>query len=412
MESSTKASAANGGWKKGFFTIYTGQALSLIGSSAVQFCLIWWLSSETGSALMLSLAGLLAFLPQFLLGPFVGVWVDRFNRKTVIICADLFSGLVAAAFAIIFFFHTPPYWSACVVIGLRAVGSVFHTPAIQAAVPMLVPKEELTRANGWSQFLQSGAYMLGPVLGAAMYAGLTLPVILLSDLLGALITVSTVAMVRIPELTHGQRPKQHFLMEMREGAIVFLRDKKLTIVTVAMTLGMVFFMPLGSLYPLMVSHYFLASTWHASINQIGYAAGMMLGSVAAGSLSKIKNKLLLAMFGFMGASIITFLCGILPATMVGFWLFTLLCLLLGASGNMFNIPFVAYMQATIPPEAQGRAFSLMNSLSSLSMPVGLALAGPMSEQYGVPFWFFVSGIAMVVITGAGILAILPAGKKA
>lgn len=49
--------------------------------------------------------------------------------------------------------------------GLRAIGEVFQTPAVQAVVPLIVPREELVRANAWDQFWQSGALMLGPVLG-------------------------------------------------------------------------------------------------------------------------------------------------------------------------------------------------------------------------------------------------------
>ena len=81
-------------WKRNFLTIAGGQTVSLIGSAAVQFSLIWWLASETGSPIMMSIAGVFAFLPQLILGPFVGVWVDRLSRKTVIIAADLFIGLV------------------------------------------------------------------------------------------------------------------------------------------------------------------------------------------------------------------------------------------------------------------------------------------------------------------------------
>ena len=233
-------------WKKGFLTIASGQTISLIGSSAVQFSLIWWLASETASPLMMSLAGLLAFLPQILLGPFAGVWVDRLSRKTVIICADLFIGLVAAIFAISFFIWTPPYWSACVALGIRAVGTVFHTPAIQAAIPMLVPKEELVRANGWNQFMQSGAYMLGPVLGAAMYASLPLPVILFSDMVGAVVASISVAVVNIPEIDHERQTRPDFIGEIKEGIVIYWRDKKLSIVTLATAVGMVFFMPLST----------------------------------------------------------------------------------------------------------------------------------------------------------------------
>ena len=95
-------------WKRKFYTIAAGQAVSYIGSSAVQFALIWWLTKETGSALMLSLAGLFAALPQTILGPFAGVWVDRLKRKTVMIAADLFTGFVALVFAGAFFsVHRP-----------------------------------------------------------------------------------------------------------------------------------------------------------------------------------------------------------------------------------------------------------------------------------------------------------------
>ncbi len=398
METPTNHQAADRGWKKGFFTIFTGQALSLIGSSAVQFSLIWWLSSETESAMMLALAGLLAFLPQLVLGPFAGVWVDRLKRKTVIIWADLFTGLVAAGFAAVFFFRTPPYWSACVILGVRAIGGVFHTPAIQAAVPMLVPKDELTRANGWSQFLQSGAFMLGPVLGAAMYASLTLPVILLTDLLGAIIAVLTVAPVKIPELEHERPEKPHLFREIKEGITIFLKDRRLTIVTASMTLSMIFFMPLGTLHPLMVSNYFRATAWHASIAQIVYAAGMMGGAVLAGSLGRFKNRLIQVQAGIFLLGILSLFCGILPQSMFGFWLFVLLCLLLGATGNLYNIPFVAYLQESIPLEAQGRAFSLMGSLMSFTLPLGLVAAGPVSEAYGVTVWFIIAGIAVMAIT--------------
>ena len=89
-------------WKRNFLTIAGGQTVSLIGSAAVQFSLIWWLASETGSPIMMSIAGVFAFLPQLILGPFVGVWVDRLSRKTVIIAADLFIGLVALVFALVF----------------------------------------------------------------------------------------------------------------------------------------------------------------------------------------------------------------------------------------------------------------------------------------------------------------------
>lgn len=388
-------------WKRGFFTIATGQTVSLIGSSAVQFSLIWWLASETASPLMMSLAGLVAFFPQAVLGPFAGVWIDRWKRKTVIIGADLFMGLTAAALALFFLVGTPPYWSACVVLALRAVGNVFHTPAIQAAIPMLVPQEELVRANGWSQFMQSGAFMLGPVLGAAMYAALPLWLILLTDLVGAAVACLTVAAVIIPDPEKQARQVPHFMEEFKEGARVFLQNRQLTIMSLTTMLCLVFFMPLSSFYPLMTSGYFQATAWHASVVELTYAAGMAVSAGLIGKYGHFKNKLKAVYLGLLVMGVSSLLCGVLPPTMAGFWAFAVLCAFLGGGGTFYNIPCIAYMQEVIPPATLGRAFSLYGSVLSLTMPVGLLIAGPVAQVGGVALWFFITGGAFLVITAVG-----------
>jgi len=113
-------------WEKDFLIIAIGEAISEIGSYAVQFSLIWWIASQTSSPVLPTLSGLLTFLPQLFLGPFVGVWIDRLKRKTVIIFADLFIGVVASVYAILFLFGNPPYWSAYAVLGIRAIANVFY----------------------------------------------------------------------------------------------------------------------------------------------------------------------------------------------------------------------------------------------------------------------------------------------
>ena len=387
-------------WRRSFFTVIAGQTVSLLGSSAVQFSLIWWLASETASPMMLAFSGLLAFLPQMLLGPFAGVWIDRLKRKTVLIGADLFTGLVATAFAAMFFvMEQPPYWTACVALGLRAVGGVFHTPAMQATIPLLVPREELVRAGGWGQFLQSGSFMLGPVIGAAMYAALPLPVILLTDLFGALVAALAVALVRLPELPlRRDAAAPNVLRELKEGAAVYARDRKLCFMTACITIGLVFFLPLSSFYPLMTSDYFQGTAWQGSLVELLYAAGMMLSALLTGMLGRMQNKLAWVHLGLLGIGATSLLCGLLPPTAFGYWAFAVLCMLMGASGNLYGIPYTAYLQETIPPELQGLAFSLMGSVMSFAMPIGLLISGPVAEAYGVPLWCALTGAVFLLTT--------------
>lgn len=390
-------------WKRSFLTIVIGQTFSLIGSSAAQFALIWWLASETGSPLLMAFSGLLAFLPQLLLGPFAGVWIDRWPRKYVTISADLFIGLVALAFAGYFHFAQPPYWSACLVLGLRAIGSVFHTPAIQAIVPLLVPREELVRANGWSQFMQSGAFMLGPVLGAALYAVLPLYAIMIFDFVGAVIASLCMAVINVPEVPMAADRTPHFFSELRAGAAIFVQDKRLLTTTLAATICMVFFLPLSSYYPLMSSSHFNVSALHGSLVEFLYAAGMMGSALLISTLGDIRRKFLVVQLGLVGIGITSIIAGLLPAQMWAFWVFAIVCAFMGASGNVYNIPYMAYLQETVPPEALGRVFSLIGSLMSLAMPVGLLISGPIAEKYGVPLWFLVTGIMTLAATAINAL---------
>lgn len=412
--SSGNSNSSNSKWKQRFFTITAGQTVSLIGSSAVQFALIWWLASETQSPMMLGISGLAAFLPMTFLSPVAGVLADRFNRKAVCICADLFIGFSAMVFAWFMWNYDVPCEYAILVLFLRGIGDTFHQPSIRAIIPQLVPSESLVKANGWSQFMQSGAFMLGPVLGAALFAALPMPLVLLTDTLGAVIASLLLGAVKIPpvakageESGNGEkkdREKGKFFRELKEGAEVYLEDPKLLILMAAQTFSMIFFLPLSSFYPLMTSSYFNLGAWHASAVELSFAVGMMGSAVLLGSVIEVKDKIKTAYIGLVAIGLMSALCGLTPPTMWGWWMFTFFCGLLGASGNIHSIPIVAYMQETIAPEKMGRAFSLMGMAGSLAMPIGLLVASPAAEKIGVHMWFLVTGIAIIVITICAVMA--------
>ena len=174
-------------WKRKFLTISMGQMASLVGSSAVQFSLIWWIASETGSPIMMGLSGLVAFLPATLLSPVAGIVADRYHRKYICILADLFIGFSAVVFALLLWRYDMPVWTALVILFFRSIGNAFHQPAFQAMIPQFVPADKLVQVGGWDQMIASGSFLLGPALGAALYAAFPLPVILLTYLLGAVI---------------------------------------------------------------------------------------------------------------------------------------------------------------------------------------------------------------------------------
>lgn len=387
-------------WKTKYLFMIAGQSLSLIGSTAVQFSVIWWLSATLGSPIILAFASMAAYIPNILLGPFVGVWLDRLNRKYVIIAADVFTGVISVIFALAFYLGTPTVWMALIFLGLRAIGGVFQFPAIQAVVPSIVPKDQLIQANAWDQFLQSGALMIGPVLGAVMYAALPLPTILFSDLVGAVIASIALIPVKIPYIARVDDNSMGFVTEWKEGLRIFLMDKRLFVLTLSATICMVFFMPITAFYPLMTSDYFQGTAYEASSVELLYSAGMMLGTFVINRFgNKLQyNAICTALIGLFGLGSTTLISGFLPKSDVAFWIFAFMCFGMGISAVFYNIPYIAYMQETIPSKYHGRAFSLLNTIISLTMPLGLLVADPVSKIKGIQFWFGFSGIMIVSIT--------------
>lgn len=390
-------------WKLPFLLIVIGQSISLIGSSAVQFALIWWITSETNSALLLGLSGMVAYVPVVLFSPAAGVIADRYNRKVICICADLFVGLSAAVFAFLLWLYEMPIWISLLVLLMRAIGNTFHSPSIRSIIPQMVPAEQLVRANSWNQMMQSGSYILGPILGAAMYAAFPINAILLTDLMGAIVACCLLGVVKVPKLIAKNKVKQSFKDDFKEGLSVYAADRKLLVIIIAETLCLIFYMPLTTFFPLMISSYFNAGAWYASAGSLSCALGMMASAILLSSRLRVKNKLKTAYVGLGVMGIAVLFCGLLPSSLIACWLFIFACAFIGGGGNIHTIPLTAYMHETISREKMGRAFSLLSVTSSVTMPIGLAIASPVAEIIGISKWFFISGIGICLITSIALL---------
>lgn len=390
-------------WKSKFLTVALGQAVSMLGSHGVQFAMIWWLAEQTSSPLMLGISGLVAYLPMTLFSPAAGIAADRWNRKLICISADMAMGLIAMLYAILLFFFDLPVWTVFVMLCVRGIGGTFQQPAIQSIIPQLVPSDQLVKTNGWMQLMNAGAFFLGPVIGAALYAAFPLWVVLLSDVVGAIFASVALAVVKVPKLERKQTENIKIMAQFREGLQVFQQDKKLSYLVLGEALCMFFYAPLSSFYPLMTSDYFKLSAMYGSVVELAFAAGMMTSSLLFSSVLQVKRKIRTSFIGLLGMGIVSAICGVIPPVYIGWFFFAAACVLLGASGNVHTIPLTAYIQETVEPQKMGRAFSVLTLISSVTMPVGLLFSSPIAERVGVNVWFFLSGISMVAITAVIIL---------
>lgn len=385
-------------WKSQFIIVALGQAISMLGSHGVQFALIWWLAEKTSSPLMLGISGIVAYLPMSLFSPLAGIVADRYNRKFISIFSDMSMGIIALIYAVMLFFFDLPVWTVFVMLCVRGIGSTFQQPAIQSIIPQLVPKDQLVKTNGWMQLLNSGSFLLGPVIGASLYAIFPMSVVLMSDVVGAILASIALAVVKIPKLVKTKQEEHHFATEMKEGLQVFREDKKLFYIVIAEALCMFFYAPLSSFYPLMTSDYFDLSAMYGSAVEFCFAIGMMVSSLLFSSVLKVERKIRVSFIGLFGMGIASVICGVIPSVYIGWFFFAASCICLGAAGNVHTIPLTAYIQETVAPEKMGRAFSVLTLISSVTMPVGLLFSSPIAENVGVNVWFFIAGLCMIALT--------------
>ena len=381
-------------WKKQFAIIYTGQIFSLLGSAVVQFAVIWWMTIQTQSAVVLTSATISAFIPNMLIGPFAGVWIDRFNRRSVMMAADGLVALSSVALGAMFLLaERPSIWFIYLILLVRGLGNTFHAPAMQAAIPLLVPAHMLTKAGGWGNLVNSLSNMLGPVLGAAFMGLFPIAAIMLIDIFGAVFAIVCLVFVRIPDVPQSGQ-KLHLLSDMKQGLSAMRANRPLIAIFPAMMIMTILYIPLGSLFPLLIRVHFGGTAWHTGAATFVFAGGLLVSSLIIGVWGGMKRRFLMAALaiGVLGAGALV--SGALPSA--GFWTFIVCCFFMGSSGTFLNVPVMAYIQETIAPEMMGKVFSLLMTAMTWAMPVGLLAAGPVSDHIGINRWFFWSGLALML----------------
>jgi DHA3 family macrolide efflux protein-like MFS transporter len=387
-----------------FFVIWGAQAFSLVGSALVQFALVWWLTIETGSATVLALAMMAALVPQIAVGPFAGALVDRWNRRVVMIWADVSIAAATVVLIALFAAGAVEVWHVFAVLFVRSAGSAFHWPAMAASTSLMVPKKHLARVGGLNQAVGGAVGIAGPALGAVLILALPMWAVLSVDVVTAAIAVAPLLLIRIPQpvrKTDAGSGASAVLADMREG-LRFLRSWRGAMMLILMIMVInLLFTPADALTPILITSYFGEGLVEFATMQIAIGASFIMGGVALGIWGGFKRKVVTLLVTGVLSGIGVTIVGVLPPN--GFYLAVASMFFAGFMIAMVNGAASALMQSTIPPDKQGRVFGLMGSLTVAMTPIGLAVAGPVADVVGVQIWFLVAGVSLSAIMAGGFL---------
>ncbi|WP_261810389.1 MFS transporter [Levilactobacillus humaensis] len=379
-------------WRRNIYLFLTSQFLSGITSMVVQYAIIWYLTKQTGSATVLSFATLLGMIPMVVLSPFVGPFVDRLNKKLLLIVPDV----VAAIFAIILSISGTiqshfPLWLVFVSLFVRAVAQTFQMPTVQAIMPTMIPADQLTKLNGQLGMVQSANMIIAPALGAFLFALIPINYLILLDVVGAIIGISILWAVRIPEHPVIDDPVR-VLSDAKFGLTRLRNTRGLWAITLLGALFTLFFMPAASLYPLMTMSYFHGTVGQAGLIEVVFSAGMLAGGAIIGIFGNWQDRMRPIIWSTIVLGIAFGAGGFLPGNQRSFIWFVAFNALAGLMGPFFNTLLMAMIQQTFPAAELGRVLGVLNSIMSLTGPVGLIFAGPLADNIGVQKLFIIGGI--------------------
>jgi DHA3 family macrolide efflux protein-like MFS transporter len=393
-------------WKPKFFTIFSGQALSLFGSSLVQFALVWYLTQQTGSATILATATLVAMLPQIVLGPFVGALVDRWDRRLVMMVADGGIAFATLILGVLFFFGVVQVWHIYVILLLRSVGGAFHWPAMQASTSLMVPQEQLARVAGMQQTLQGLVSIVAPPTGAVLIGLLPTQGVLMIDVVTALLAIVPLFFIAIPQPVREQTERgEHttsYWQDVREGLAYVARWPGLMAILLMAVLINFLLTPAGSLMPLLVTKHFGLGALEFGLTDSLFGIGMIAGGLLLSVWGGFKRRVLTSMLGIIGLGLGVVAVGLAPAN--AFWLALAGMAVMGFMNPLTNGPLHAILQTSVKPEMQGRVMSLVGSAATAMTPLSLAVAGPVSDAVGIRAWYIFGGVVCLLM-GIGALFI-------
>lgn len=389
-------------WKRKFVFIWIGQFVSLITSSAVNFAIIIWLSITHGSAEVLAFGAIAGLLPAAIVGPFAGIFIDRWDRKKTMITADLFVAACTLVMSISFYLGHESLLLIYCMLALRSVGSAFHMPAMQASIPMIAPQDQLLRIAGVNQTIQSISSIAGPALGALAITLFSIGNALLLDIVGAFIAVVSLIFVHIPNPEISEKSDQGVRQVWNDligGFREFFRSKGLGWLFLFSILFTFCIMPVAVLFPLLTLDHFMGGKWEMSLIEIVWGIGMLIGGGLIGIFKPSISKIIIINTMMILLGLTLALSGYLPPHT--FYWFVTLTTIGGIAASIYHACFMTVLQEVVRPEFMGRVFSLYFSFAIIPSVIGLISTGWAADLFGVKNLFIAMGSLIALI---GILA--------
>jgi DHA3 family macrolide efflux protein-like MFS transporter len=377
---------------RNFLLLWLGQLVSQLGDRVHALALLWWVLERTGSAALMGTVLIAATIPAVILGPFAGGYVDRWNRKAVIVGMDFVRGAIVVWIAVLAIRGTLEVWQLLVGTAAMAVAAVFFGPAISATIPNIVRPSEITRANSLSQMVAQGTGIAGPALGGILVAVWGVGGVFLLNGISFLASGVSELFIAVPPVERGPVKRKHIIAELADG-FSFVRSRP-TVFGILKTAAVLNFFtaPFAILLPIVARDYLGRGAEAFGFIMAAFSVGFLTASAGLAAIKDVGRK---HPFIILGVSLAG-ACLIVMGTVVTYVSYVTLMATIGVLLGVSNILIMSYFQAIVPDELRGRVFGFMVTLSGGLQPLAFGVVGVLTDLMTAPVIFVASGCALVI----------------
>ena len=379
-----------------FGRFWLGQTISNLGSSFTLFALPLLVFKLTGSPLNLGVTTAAEFVPYLLFGLVIGAWVDRVDRKRLMIATDMARAAVIAVIPLLAAVDQLSVGWVYVVAFAGSTLNIAFDAAEFAAIPSLVPSgDDLVTANGRVQASYSAAQVAGPLLAGLLITVAPVQQVLLVDAASFLISAGMLALIATPfNAPRDSEGRRAIRQEVVEGLRYVLGHPVLRNISAMMALINLVAATVFAQLVVFAKRQLDASDSRVALLYAAGSAGVVLLSLAAGPVRRRLSFSLAA----LGALALDGLLTIVLATTRWYWVALALWAAISGLGIFFNINTVSLRQQIVPNHLLGRVISIAGVLAWSAIPVGALVGGWAVERTGsVALVYGVIGAVVVLI---------------
>lgn len=363
----------------GFSVIIAGQVISVLASMMTNFALTIWLWEQTREATGLAIVQVAFIVPMMLMSPIAGAFVDRYDRKLMMMISDLTAVTATIGIFVLHLTGNLEIWHIYVAAVINGLGNAFQWPAYSAVISTMVPKAQYSRANGLMSLVEAGPGVFAPMIASALLPLIGMNGILLIDIITFGFAVGTLLLVTIPtpeKTVEGQQGKQSLLSESVFGfKYIFKRPSLLGLQTLFLFGNLFAGITFATFAPMVLSRSGDNYQWLASTQTAG-AVGAIAGGLLLSTWKGFKKYSTGVILGWAFTGILV--------TAYGFsnllWVWIPVLFIESICISLVNTSNQALWQSKVAPDAQGRVFAARRLIAMATQPIAPLIGGVLADQ--------------------------------